>query len=178
MRRSILFVGVLLLFSGCLAGPFGEESAQSESVPVIVETSENLTQSYTFETWVIELPANVTVHRSDGVVYSMPVGVGSSTYDSGDYHNYTSIDVPESANLLGRHALAPGERNRSVLRPEQAPGNSDGRFPDRFAIVIIVYESPNNIPAWKSNSDCDEMVLTGVSVTMREYGTDSSFGCR
>lgn len=68
--------------------------------------------------------------------------------------------------------------DESVIRPEQGPGSRDGRFPERFVIVTIVYEAPDNIPARKSNSDCDEMILTGISVTMRGYGTGSSFGCR
>lgn len=125
----------------------------------------------------MERPGNVTVHRSDGRVYEAPIGPGSGTHDPGP-HTFTKIVPPESAVLHGRYTLAPGERHQSQIQPAEAPGGTDEKFPSQFAIIIIVYEDPETIPGWKSNTDCDETDLLAVKVTMRYYGTDSGFICQ
>lgn len=65
---------------------------QNEPVTLLVETSENVTNTYTFEVWVVELPATVTVYWSDGLVEKTDISQGIVTSDPGEYHRITRVE--------------------------------------------------------------------------------------
>jgi len=142
----------LLVLAGCAAGPFSGPSTQEESATVGANNSANVT--YTFEVSVVELPANVTIRRDDGVNVTTDIPQGLSSHSSGEHHTFTAVELPETARLHGRYTLAPGEENRSVIK----------EFPPNFAVVIVIYQDENEIIEWVS-ANCDDLALVGLRVT-------------
>jgi hypothetical protein len=164
----ILCLGILLLIAGCTAGPFGGPSAQEEPASIVVNNSADVTQ--TFEVWVVELPANVTYRRSDGLTGSWDIGEGVGSVEPGDNRTYTWVTLPESARLHGRSVLDPGEENWSSIE----------EFSRDFAVVMVVYQSENEIIEWAS-ANCADQNLLYLKVRSRHIKANAdvvvSFNC-
>lgn len=165
---SLLCLGVLLLIAGCTAGPFGGPSAQEEPASVVVNNSAN--ETHTFEIWVVELPANVTYRRSDGLTGNWDIGEGVGSIEPGDNRTYTSVTLPESARLHRRSTLGPGEENQSSIE----------EFPRDFAVVVVVYQAENEIIEWVS-ANCADQDLLYLEVRSRHVKVNAdvivSFNC-
>lgn len=161
MRRfPLLCLGILLVLAGCTAGPIG---GQEGSVAVTVNNSANVT--YTFEVSVVELPANVTLRRSDGINSTGPIGPGLTTTEPPDNEFYTAVELPDSAKRNGQYSLEPGEENHSSIE----------EFPRNFAVVVVIYQDENEIVSWVS-ATCDGN-LVFLEVTMFHYGSGSAYNC-
>lgn len=156
----LLCLSILLILAGCAAGSF---TGQEESADVIVNNSNNVT--HTFEVFVVEFPANVTLRRSDGINATGPISQGLSTTEPPDGEYYTAVELPDSARLYEQYSLEPGETNRSSI--EELPGN--------FAIVVMIYQDRNKIVSWVSVT-CDGD-LAFLEVTMFDYGSGSAYNC-
>lgn len=141
----------LLLLVGCLAGPFGGAAGQERPVTTVVNNSANVT--YTFEVRVVEFPSNVTVRRSDERVATGKIGQGLTNRQPGPYH-YTAVELNEPSRIHGRYTLAPGEEIRTSIE----------EFPTSLAVVVIVFQSENEIIAWMS-ANCDDVALAGLRVS-------------
>lgn len=164
----LLCLGVLLAIAGCTAGPFGGPSAQEESASVVINNSANAT--HTFEVWVVELPANVTIRRSDGVTETWEIGQGVGSFEPGGNRTYSIVDLPESARLHGHYTLSPGETNRSSIT----------EFPRDFAVLVFVYQDENEIIEWV-RANCDDADLLYLDVRSRHVKANAdvvvSFNC-
>lgn len=156
---QVLSLAALLMLAGCTGGLFG----QNAPTAVTVDNSDNVT--HTFEVMVVELPANATIRRDDGLSGVVDLGAGGvTTNDPGENHTYTAVELPESARLHSRYSLEPRERNRTSIE----------EFPRDFAVVVIIYEG-DNIVAWVSSTCPGNLVF--LRVTMNDYGASASFNC-
>jgi len=165
---SVLCLGIFLLIAGCVAFPSNGPSQQERPVTVVLNNSANSTHS--FEVWVVELPANVSTRRDDGLTATWPIGEGLATTNPGDGHVYTSVEVPDSARLHGQFMLSPGESNQSAIED----------LPRDFAVVVVVNRAENESIEWVS-ANCAEQALVGLEVTARpdsQGGVFASYGCR
>jgi hypothetical protein len=112
--KSAVAVGLiaLILTAGCTT--FSDSPTEQERpVTVVLNNSANETQA--FEVWVVDLPANVSTRRNDGLTATYPLGEGLVTTEPGDGYFYTTVEPPESAQLHGRYTLEPGEENQSSI---------------------------------------------------------------
>jgi len=158
-----LTLSVLLVLSGCVAG-IGGPSDQRGPVGLNVTNAANIT--YTFGVSVVELPANATVRRSDGLTGTVDLGAGGiATNNPGDNFTYTTVKLPDSARHHGQYTLKPGWTNRSNI--------SD--LPEDFAVVVTVRNNENNTVSWVSSTCSGDLVY--LRVTMRHYGSDSAYDC-
>lgn len=157
----LLCLGLLFVLAGCAAGPFG---GQEGSVTVTVNNSANVTQTHTFEVWVIEYPGNVTVRRSTGYDYTDDINPGLSTREPGDDHTVTAIEFPDSARVHGRYTLEPGEINRSEIH----------EFSSDFAVYVVIYQNEHVVSRVSAHCDGD---LVFLEVTMFHYGSGSAYNC-
>jgi hypothetical protein len=128
MKRVYALLLIVVVTAGCIAVPFGEPPKQNHSF--IAKNTANTT--YTFEVFVVELPANITIRRSDGMVDTDPIEVGNY-FDPGENRTYTAVEVPDTARLHGRFTLEPGESIRTPIK----------NHPKRFALVLLAYQGDN-----------------------------------
>jgi hypothetical protein len=168
--KSAVAVGLiaLILTAGCTT--FSDSPTEQERpVTVVLNNSANETQA--FEVWVVDLPANVSTRRNDGLTATYPLGEGLVTTEPGDGYFYTTVEPPESAQLHGRYTLEPGEENQSSIE----------KFPRDFAVVVVAYQDENHIIEWVS-ANCADQALVGLEVTSRHIKTNAdvfaSYGCR
>ena len=147
----VLCFAALLVIAGCTTGPFGRPSDQERPVTLVANNSANVT--HTFEVQVVEIPASLTIHYSDGTVVKSEIDQGLSNHDTGP-RTVTEIDFPKSARLRGRYTLEPGEEMQRSI--ENFSGNS--------ALVIVVSRGKGDIFTWVS-ANCDEQALVGLEVT-------------
>lgn len=159
----ILCLGFLLMVVGCSGVPFG---GQDDPVTLVVETSKSITQPHTFEVWVVERSATLTIRRSNGLNSTADLDAGIKSRRPAPGQTFTAVELPEAAMLHGRYTLEPGEKNRSSI----------DEYPPNFAVVVVIYQDDGEIVAWVS-SICDGE-LVGLGVTMRYYGPDSAYTCR
>ncbi|MFC6734427.1 hypothetical protein [Haladaptatus sp. DYSN1] len=163
----ILCVGVLLVLAGCTLGPLGP-TGQKGPVTVVVNNSADTT--HTFEVWVVELPANVTERRDDGLTATGSIGQGLGGGNPGDNHTFTAVELPDSARLHGRYTLDPGEKNRSSIE----------EFHSSFAVVIVVYLDEDEIISYVT-ANCDEADFVALGVTSRPNppgGVSAAYTCQ
>lgn len=167
--RPLLFLclGVLLVLAGCTAGPFSTPSKQDQPVELVMNNSANATQ--TFEVWVVEAGATVTVHRNDSESYNSTIEQGLKTYSSGKYHYHTAVEPPKSARLHGQFVVAPGDENRSSVDD----------FSKNSAVVVVLYQGDKI--GWWASAYCSDGALVGLEVITRpsQYGdAGASYGCQ
>lgn len=120
----VLGLGLLILLAGCSTSPFGGLSEQEQPATLIVNNSANTTQ--TFEVWVVELPASLTISYRDGSVVEARIGQGLSGTDAGP-RTITNISFPDSARRYGRFTLDPGEANQRSME----------NFSHNSALVVV-----------------------------------------
>jgi hypothetical protein len=161
-HASILCLGLLLILAGCAAGPFG---GQEGPVTVTVNNSANLTQTHTFEVWVVKYPGNVTVREENGYEYTDDINPGLSTREPGDYHTVTAIEFPDSARLHGRYRLESSEMNHIQIR----------KYPSSFAVYVVIYHNDHVVSRVSAHCDGD---LVSLDVTMFHYGSGSAYNCQ
>ena len=175
---TLLSLILVVSLTGCSTGPVGELFAQEQPVAVAVTNSGNTT--HLFDVYVVELPAHVTVHWSDGASETRELGQGLSNHDAGDYHTITAVNFSDSALHHGRHTLGPGETNHSSIRPSEWNRSTNGKFPPRFAVVVVVSQDEGDIFSWVS-ANCNDVALVGLEVTSRPNppgGVSAAYGCR
>jgi len=113
----LLCLGVLIVLAGCSVGPFGEPEPQEEPVRIYVNNSANVT--HLFGVLVIELPANFTAHRNDGLTGSSNIGRGLGGHSPGENYTYTSVG---SLTPLGFMAITPLNRvTKSAVSSRKSP---------------------------------------------------------
>lgn len=161
-HAQILCLVLLVVSGGCVAGPLGGSTGQEGPVTVVMNNSAN--QTHSFEVWVVEYPANVTVRRETGGDYVDDIGPGLSTREPGEHHDMTAIEFPSSARLRGRYELRSGDENRSQITD----------FSDDFAVVIVIYQG-DYVASYISAHCGGDLVF--VDVTMFEYGSGSAYNC-
>ena len=118
---------------------------------VHLENSAN--NSTAFRVSVVELPSKYTVRSSDGSSSNASIGEGTRVHSPGDNRTFRAVDLPDSA----RHrwfTVAPGETNRTSIDD----------LPRRFAVVVTVYESENEIISY-ATANCDDQALVAFRVT-------------
>jgi hypothetical protein len=155
MKRVYALLLVAVVTSGCIATPFGKPPKQEHPVEFVAENSANTT--YTFEVFLVETPANITVRISDGRVYTDDIDPGVVNSDPGDNRTYTAVEVPDTARFHGRFTLKPGESKQTSVK----------NLPRNFALVVSVYRGNNEheIIGYITASDCDELALAKLRVT-------------
>lgn len=167
-RLPLLCLSVLLVIAGCTGGPLGGPATQEQPVTVVVNNTANVTQ--TFEVWVVKAPATAMVRQDDGSTGNYTIGQGLRSHSSGEYHVYTEVKLPESAQLHGRYTLTPGEQNQSSITG----------FSRNGAVVVILSRGANEI-VWWASANCDEAALVGLKVTSYPKppgGAFATYGCR
>jgi hypothetical protein len=169
MRAHVtICIAVFVLFTGCTAVPFDGPSEQERPVTVVLNNSANETQA--FEVWVVEAPSTATTQLDDGRTGNYTIGEGLRSHSSGDYHFWTTVELPESARLHSRVKLNPGEVNQSTV----------DEFPQNFAVVVVLYQDSSK-SGWWASANCADQALVGLEVTSRpdKYGDAfASYGCR
>lgn len=162
MKRLHTFLMVFLVTAGCIAIPFGEPPKQTHPVKFVADNSANMT--YTFEVYLVETPANVTVRLSDGRVYRGSISPGVGPTDPGDNRTFTNVKVPATARFHGRFRLEPGESNQTSIK----------NLPRDFAVVISVYRGDNEheIIGYATATDCDDLALAKLRVTSHSMDAD------
>jgi hypothetical protein len=142
----------------------GGPSDQRGPVGLNVTNAANTT--HTFEIFVVNLPANLTIKNVEKGTYTTDIGqAGLSTTKLNSYNNtVTAVEPPDTARIHGRHILKTGETNRSNI----------SNFRDNSAVVVVV--THNSTVASLVTSQCDGD-LVYLSVTMRHYGSDSAYDC-
>lgn len=165
MNRVVVCIVVVLVTSGCIALPVGQSPKQERPVEFVADNPSNTT--YTFEVFVVETPANLTIRRSDGKVDTYALGPGVGTTDPGGNRTYTEVEVPDSARLHGRFTLESGESNHSKIEV----------LPRNFSLVIPVYRDENEIVSYVTASDCDELALATLRVTSHRKNLSVTHSC-
>ena len=160
---SVLLLSSLFVLSGCVAGIDGP-SDQSGPVGLNVTNAANVT--HTFEVFVVDLPANLTIKNVDKGTYTTDIGqAGLSTTKLNSHNNtVTEVKPPNTARLHGRYTLKTSETNRSNV----------SSFRDDSAVVVVI--SHNGTVASLVTSQCDGD-LVYLRVTMRHYGSNSAYDC-
>jgi hypothetical protein len=105
---------------------------------------------------VIELPANITTVRDDGVTGEGRIGQGLHGYSPGENRTWTTVKFTPSPRLHGRYTLSPGEENITEIK----------EFPPEFTIAVIVYRSENEIISF-GTATCSDHALLGFRVVRR-----------
>jgi hypothetical protein len=130
-----------------------------------LNNSANATQ--TFEVWVADSDATVTIRMNDSRTTNTTIGQGLAGHSSGDYH-YTAVELPDSARLHGRFTVAPSEENRSSIE----------EFPRNYAVVVVLYLDEHKI-GWWGSANCGNEALLGLEVVSRSNSDAfSAFECR
>jgi hypothetical protein len=153
MRWSVIAGLVLCVtLAGCV-GPLLDRPANQER-PVKFVADNTVNSTHSFEVFVLDLPANVTYRRNDGMTEKVDIGGGMVTYDPGDGYYFTNVEPTDSSRLHGRFRVEPGEtHNSSIKNP-----------PRGFAIVVVVYQSEDKIVGFAS-STCDDLKMAKLRVT-------------
>jgi|AntDeeMetagen681_2_1112603.scaffolds.fasta_scaffold12173_2 hypothetical protein len=159
---SVLCLVALLISAGCSAGTFTGPSGQKGPVGLNVTNAAN--DTHTFEVFVVELPANVTVQLPDGRKQSDDIDPGLVSTGPGVYQAYTAVEPPNSARLHGRYTLNPNETNISNI----------SSLPENFAVIVTIHEN-DDVVSWVSATCDGDLVYLGV--TMRYYGSDNVYNC-
>lgn len=159
-----LFLGVLVITTGCLTGPFTGPSTQQGPVGLNLTNDDNDTN--TFEVFVVDRPANLTIEDADRGNYSADIGeAGISNHKLNSYNNtVTGIEPPDTARTHGRYVMDPGETNLSNIT----------NFKDDSAVVVVIYH--NSTVASYVTSQCDGD-LVAVRVMMHYYGASGAYDC-
>lgn len=143
----------MLITAGCTAGPFDGSSEQEQPVPVVLDNSANVTQ--TFEVFVVEAPAKVKVQRADGITGNYTVGQGLRSHSSGPYA-WTTVELPDSARLHGQFTVEPSEKERSAIE----------EFSQNSAVVVVLYQGKNT-SGWWASAYCSDGALVVLEVQTR-----------
>lgn len=159
----VLCLSLLLVLTGCVGLVFDEP--QERPVTAVLNNSANST--FTFKVSVVELPANLTTRREDGLTGTGPIGQGGGTHEPGVNYSFTAVELPDSAYLHGRYTLEPGKEKRTNISPSDFASKRE-TFPRRFAVVVVVYHDKNEDEIIEYTTvNCDEADLTGLKVTSR-----------
>lgn len=102
---------------------------------------------------MVEFPTEMTIDYRDGVVQT-DIEEGIYNHDTGP-RIATEINFSKSSRVHGRDTLDPDENRTSSIK----------KFPQRFAVVIVVSEGENNITSW-ATVNCAESAVGGVSVSV------------
>lgn len=157
----------MVVFScGCIASPLDQPIKQDTPVRFIANNSD--TTDYTFHIYVVQRPANVTYEVSDGRTGNSSISEGISNIDPGDNRTFTSVKVPDSARLHERLRVDPGE---------SAQTNISSNLPRNLAVVVAVYDTPNQIISFVT-ANCDDLALAGLRVTTHHRETSVTHSCR
>lgn len=157
----VVFSGIV----GCIGGPFGSPPGQEHPVELVVNNS--ATERHTFEVSVVELPANVTTQRSDGLTATWSIGEGVGSTNPGDNYTYTAVELPDSAQVHDRYTLSPDEENQSSIED----------LPRDFAIIVVVYQDEGEIISWVS-ANCADLALVGLKVSSQPHGVTTAHSCQ
>ena len=147
---------MFLILAGCTAGPLGNPPQQEKPVPVVINNSANVTQ--TFEIWVVEGELNnneVKIIKKNGKNDSASPGGGLTIYRlDGGYGYVTSIEVPSNRSRLhDQFMLAPNNENESIIE------NST------IGSTVMVVHSENGRVVSLVAAKCSEQSLVGLKVT-------------
>lgn len=158
-----LCLGLLLVITGCASLPFSGTPEQEKPISVNVTNSANVT--HTFEVWVVELGATVTIRRNTSYDYKADIDEGLSTRDPGPSHPITAVEFPASAQLHGRYTLKPGETDQTSIT----------EYPKNPAVVVVIYHG-NRVIRWIS-ANCGDSELAYLGVFSQYNGSTSEFVC-
>lgn len=156
---TLLFVylAVLLILMGCISTPFGGPSVQERPVPVIMNNSANVTQ--TFTVWVVEgeitlHSGGVKIYKRNGEVDNASPGEGLSTYYLGDDYGYvTAVELPANRSRLhSQYTVRPSEQRRITIN------NST------IGSTIVVSLSENGRIIHLTAVHCSEQAIGGLEV--------------
>jgi hypothetical protein len=154
----ILTIIILVIASGCIAIPSDRPADQERPVKFIAENKANTT--YTFEVFVVQRPANLSIVADDGRKATDDIDEGFSITNTGNNSTYARIEPPDSARLHGRFVVKPGESYRSSIKDP----------PRNVAIVVVVYRDENEIIGFVTGN-CDDLALDLFRVT--SHSSDS-----
>ena len=162
MRQAAVVTGLLLttvVMAGCTGMPFGDPTPQEEPAPVKLVNNATLTE--TFTVGVVDEGANLTIQLDDGRTGNYTVGPGSSTYTSPNSPNITQVNFPDSARIIGRYTLEPGESK--LLSIENVA-------PDQ-AIVVLVYDEEDGTYRSIKSLSCGQAIL-GYKISPESGGPE------
>ena len=159
-----LSLAVMLPVAGC-TGIYLDQPTKQER-PVTFVANNTLDTPHTFEVFVVDVPANITTRRNDGLSGSNRISRGSGTIDPGDGYYYTEVD-PESGRHHDNFTVGGNESTRS--RIENPPVG--------FAVIVVVYDEQGRIISW-AQGRCDDLALTYLKVTSRSHGVSITHSCR
>lgn len=159
---------VVVLTSGCIT-PFGEPPKQDQPVEFVAENSANTI--HTFEVFLVETPANLTVQDSEGRVSRGSISPGVGTTYPAKNRTYTTVEVPDTVRFHGQFTLNSSESNHTSIK----------NVPRHFAVVVTVHrnQSEDEIIGYVTATDCDELALTKLRVTSytRDYALSVTHAC-
>lgn len=163
-RPQVLLLIVLVFTAGCGALPIDQPIKQERPVTLLMNNSVDATA--TFEMSIVQLPAEYTVRRSDGLNTTAAVNEGITVHDPGDNRTFTAIELPDSARFHGRYAVEPDESNRTSVDD----------LPRNFVIVVVVYQDEDEIASYVTAS-CDDLPLAALRVTRIPEGVTVTHSC-
>ncbi|QCJ46400.1 hypothetical protein [Haloprofundus sp. MHR1] len=164
VKSRVCVIILLVLTAGCLDSVIDAPVDQEEPVEFVAE---NLVNDTTFfKVYVVDLPANLTLHLSDGRQGTFAIGEGVGPSSPGDNRTYTKVEVPESARLHGNFTLGANESVNSSI----------GDLPRGFAIVVTVHRDKNEIISYVT-ANCDDLPLIGLKVTRYPEGVSVVHSC-
>lgn len=155
----LLVLGVLVVLAGCSAGPLGTPTPQEEPAPVKVVNNATITETFTLA--VVDVGANLTVTRRWGETYKLRISPGSTTTITSTDNKNIKVDFPESAKIHGKYTLRPGESKHTSVG-EVAPNE---------AIVILVYDKPEQSYRAIKSLSCGGAIV-GYKVVTKAGGPD------
>ena len=155
---------IFVISAGCAYGVFSGPSTQQGPVGLNLTNRENETN--TFEVFVVDRPANLTIKNVNKGTYSADIGeAGISNTKLNSYNNtVTGIEPPDTARTHGRYVMQPGETRLSNITD----------FKDNSAVVVVI--SHNGTVASYVTSQCDGD-LVAVRVMMHYYGASGAYDC-
>jgi hypothetical protein len=160
---SVFCLVIFVMLAGCVgafAGPYNQKG------PVGLNVTNAANTTHTFEVFVVDLPANLTIKNVNKGTYTDDVGTaGISTTKLDSYNNtVTAIEPPDTARFHGRYTLNTGKTVLSNVTD----------FRDKSVVVVII--SHDGIVASLVTSQCDGD-LVAVRVGMYYYGSSSAYDC-
>lgn len=152
-----LFLAVLLVLAGCVAGPFAP--GVDRSAPV--ELGNTAAETYRFEVSLSTIGSNLTVHRQDGTAREVDLTVASFGVRSTPGNHIVGVDLPADTSRYGNYTLAPGERTEFVV----------GTVRQDQSLVVVVVESSTGTVHSVHGANCRPVYFTVFELVVRSGGT-------
>lgn len=162
---AVILVGFLIGGTGCLGLPVDGDAQQDTNVTFI--GNNEVEAPHTFEVFVVDLPANFTKVRNDGLHYEGKIRQGVGPAYPGDGYYYTEVSPdPQASHLHGNFTVRDSGSVTSNITSLRNHG----------ALLVAVYDDAGQIIGYVS-ANCDDLALTYLKINADNEGVSVTSSC-